>query len=373
MAGADRTSIDVVIPSIRLDTERLLEALYMEVPSGVDLRYYIVSDNQDMQSGEFEHNGNPVRVIVNTENLGAPLSRNVGLDAGAGQYALFIDDDVVIQPNILHAYLAAIREEPDASGYVGPTVFPDPVNSFTRGIRASDMLTFFALPIARQHMSWGTTSNLMVRRNAIGNVRFSEAFPKHGGGEDIDFCLRIVSDSGKWFRTVPGARVSHPWWKGAGRSYTRFFRWAVGDSSLVRLHPQYMYRDVPSMTETLVFGTAALGCAALVAGAVPPAMVGIWVGLVVCSEFAIEQARVRVNHHGFTMRDALESAAIRLSNELGKFLGPLGRRDVSCLLKRFDYFTTGESIPFEKKISRAKFALFSVSVPLSYWLGLLWR
>ena len=88
----------------------------MEVPPGVDLHYYIVSDSQDLQPGEFEHNKNPVRVIVNTKSLGAPLSRNVGLDAGTGRYVLFIDDDVIVPPDILYSYLAAIKDEPNASG-----------------------------------------------------------------------------------------------------------------------------------------------------------------------------------------------------------------------------------------------------------------
>lgn len=371
MAGAGRTSIDVVIPSIRLDTERLLEALYMEVPPGVDLRYYIVSDNRDLQSGEFEHNGNPVRVIVNTENLGAPLSRNVGLDAGAGRYVLFIDDDVVIPPDILRPYLDAIREDPNAPGYIGPTLFPDPVNSFTRGIVASGMLTFFELPASPRRMSWGTTSNLMVRRSAVGDVRFSAAFPKHGGGEDIDFCLRVAANAGRWFGTVPEAEVRHPWWRGASRSYARFFRWALGDSRLVRRHPQYAYWDVPDVVETLAFGAAIAGCLAI-AGAVPPAVVGVWAGLVVCSEFAVEQAQVRSHHPKSSVAAALEAAAIRISNEMGRFLGPLSRGDASCVFRRFDFVGTGEWIPLERRFTRTKFALFFGAAPAAYWLGLLW-
>ena len=143
LADIERIAIDVVIPSIRLDTKGLLGMLYMDVPLDVDLCYYIISDNQKLQSEEFEYNGNPVKVIVNAENLGAPLSRNVGLDTGNGQYVLFIDDDVIIRPDILYSYLAAIREEPDASGYVGPTMFPDPVNSFTRGIQVKRHAHFF--------------------------------------------------------------------------------------------------------------------------------------------------------------------------------------------------------------------------------------
>ena len=59
------------------------------------------------------------------------------------------------------------------------------------------MLTFFVLPTWRRHMLWGTTSNLMVRRDVAGDVRFSRKFPKHGGGEDIDFCLRVCSQEQK--------------------------------------------------------------------------------------------------------------------------------------------------------------------------------
>ena len=372
MAGEpDRITIDIVIPSIRLDTGRLLEALRMNIPSGAEVRYYIVSDNPDLRPGEFVHNGSPVRVMVNRDNLGAPLSRNAGLEAGTGRYILFIDDDVTISPDMLAPYLDAIREDPDAPGYVGPTIFPDPVNSFTRGITASGMLTFFEMPAGRGMMSWGTTSNLMVRRSALGDVRFSAAFPRHGGGEDIDFCLRVAANAGRWFRTVPGAAVRHPWWRGARRSYTRFFRWAFGDSRLVRLHPGYAYPDVPDMVETLAFGAAIAGCLAL-AGVSPPATVGIWAGLVVCSEFAVEQAQVRSHHPGSSAGAALEAAVIRISSEMGRFLGPLSRGDISCIFRRFDYVCTGEWKPLERRFTRAKFALFSASAPVSYWLGLLW-
>ena len=372
MAGElDQITIDVVIPSIRLDTERLLGTLCMNVPSEVVVQYYVVSDNLQLRPTQMVSNGSPVRVMVNKENLGAPLSRNVGLEAGSGQYILFIDDDVVISPDILQRYLDAIREDPDAPGYVGPTIFPDPVNSFTRGIVASSMLTFFEMPASRRRMSWGTTSNLMVRRKAVGDVRFSAVFPKHGGGEDIDFCLRVVASAGRWFRTVPEAAVRHPWWRGAGRSYTRFFRWAFGDSRLVRLHPNYAYRDVPDMIETLVFGTGIVGCLAL-AGTVPPAMVGMWVGLVVGSEFAVEQIHVRSHHPESSTGAALEAAMIRISNEMGRFLGPLSRGDISCVFRRFDYVSTGEWRPLERRFTRTKFALFSASVPLAYWLGMLW-
>lgn len=371
MDEPERITIDVVIPSIRLDTKKLLGTLRMNVPDGVDLRYYVVSDNPMLKAGEIVHNGCPVRIIVNEKNLGAPLSRNVGLEAGTGRYILFIDDDVSISSNMLKPYLDAIKEDPDAPGYIGPTIFPDPINSFTRGIVASSMLTFFEMPANPRLMSWGTTSNLMVRRSAVGSVRFSAVFPRHGGGEDIDFCLRMVTDAGRWFRTVPDAVVRHPWWRSADRSYVRFFRWAFGDSRLVRLHLRYAYWCVPGMVETLAFGIPAAGCLAI-AGAVSPVTMGTWAVLVVGSEFAVEQLHVRSHHPDSSVSAALEAAAIRLSNDIGRFWGHLSRRDISCIFKRFDYVCTGEWKPQEDRFARIKFALFVGTALAAYGLGLLW-
>lgn len=363
-----RVTIDVVIPSIRLDARGLLEALHMDVPPGAAVRYYVVSDNPSLRPGVTVHRGVPVHVMVNADSLGAPLSRNVGLEAGTGRYVLFVDDDVAISPGLLRPYLDAILEDPGAPGYVGPTVFPDPVNSFTRGIVASGMLTFFGLPANPRLVAWGTTSNLMVRRDAVGDIRFSADFPKHGGGEDIDFCIRVAKRNGRWFRTVPGAAVRHPWWRGAARSYARFFRWSFGDSRLVRLHPEHAYRGLPDMVETLALGSIAM-LGVVLAGALPLHVAGIWAGLVVCSEFGVEQAQVRSHHPDSSVCAGLEAAAIRISNQLGRFLGPLSRGDVHCIFRRFDYICTGEWMPAEQKFARAKFAMFVGSVPLACWLG----
>lgn len=365
-----RTSIDVVIPSIRLDMEGMLEALEMDVPPGVEVSYYVVSDNADLVSRDFEYGGRPGRLIVNENGLGAPLSRNVGMEAGAGEYVLFLDDDVAVPHGILGAYAAAISDDPGAPGFVGPTVFPKAMNRFTRGIRASDMLTFFDLPRTWREMHWGTTSNIMVRRDAVGDIRFLDSFPKHGGGEDIDFCLRIVEKAGRPFRTVPETAVSHGWWGNGRRSYRRFFRWAFGDSVLPRLHRRYAYRSPPNLIEALFLGVPAMACAAA-AGLLPAASIGVWAGLAVLSEFAVERWRTRALHPECAAADAMESAVVRLSNDLGRLAGILSRRDVHLLLARFDYTCVGEFMTFDRRVSRARFALHVAAVPASYMLGML--
>ena len=111
------------------------------------------------------------RCTANAECLGATLSRNVGNEQGGGEYILFIDDDVSPEPGLLGAYVRTIRDHPDAPGYVGPTLFPRPVNAFTRGVRASGMLTFFDMPADDRWMPWGTTSNLPMKRSTTFGSR----------------------------------------------------------------------------------------------------------------------------------------------------------------------------------------------------------
>ncbi len=362
-----KLKIDVVIPSIRLDTEQLLSMLHINIPPDVELHYYVVSDNPSLSSMSMIHEGHPVDLIVNLKNLGAPLSRNVGMDIGTGDYIFFIDDDVTPSPDILYSYVSSIKDEPDAPGYVGPTKFPTPINSFTKGIRSSDILTFFDISLTRKWVAWGTTSNLLICRKKVGDIRFSSVFPIHGGGEDIDFCLRIIEKNNKWFKTVPNATVYHNWWKNGNRTYTRFFRWAFGDSRLPNMYPKSRYYNFPNMLETLFLGIIILVGLSL-SGLFSLNSVGVWVGLVIISEFVVERLRVKIRYPDSSLMDSLEATLVRLSNDLGRLAGILRRRDIPGMFTRFDYFITKESIPFERKISLAKFILFSASVFVTYWI-----
>ncbi|RNJ76456.1 MAG: glycosyltransferase [Nitrosopumilus sp. D6] len=359
----DTISVDIVIPSIRHDPKKLLSMLNITIPSDVKLCWYVVSDNPSSESSDFTYGGSPVHVIVNTENLGAPLSRNVGLESGSGDYVFFLDDDVIPAPDILSRYVDVIRSYPDAAGYIGPTFFPDPINSFTRGIRASDFLTFFEISTTmRTWVPWGTTSNLLVPRKNVGSTRFSKIFPKHGGGEDIDFCLNVVNNTQKQFKIVPDAYVRHGWWGGGRRSYRRFFRWAFGDSNIVKIHPETKFRDFPNMFEMLLFGSGVFACLlALEIASVHH--VAVSVGIIVACELAGEQTRKRITRGKFSAGDAIESAIIRLSNEMGRIVGNICHKNLAGFFVRFDYFGTGESVPFERKISGLKFisSIFLIS------------
>lgn len=350
-------SIDVVIPSVRSDAEALLAGMPLDVPDGVEVSYWIVSDRPCLKPRTLDHNGCRVTLVVNEGRLGAPMSRNVGIELGSADYVLFLDDDVLAPRDLLRRYMDAARAHPGAAGYAGPTVFPAPVNRFTRGVLASSMTTMFRLPAEREWVMWATTSNLMIPRRAMGRARFRDIFPAHGGGEDIDFCLQV----GGRLKTVPMAAVRHGWWGGGRRSYRRFFRWAFGDSVLPLLHPRRKYYDAPNGTEALFIGLPALASAAA-AGMLDALVIPAWACCVVLSEAAAEQARVRMNTGRFAPAAALESALIRASNDAGRLAGTLRRWRPPLLFARFDFLGTGEWIPRSRCMALCRFGAISGSL-----------
>ena len=113
-----------------------------------------------------------------------------GINAGSGDWILFLDDDIVAGRNLLQVYVDAIMQHNDETGFLGLIQFPQPTKSFTKAIKASGSMDIFSIAERKQSFAWGATANTMVRRNAIGNIRFSQLYPKAGGGEDVDFFFK---------------------------------------------------------------------------------------------------------------------------------------------------------------------------------------
>jgi glycosyltransferase involved in cell wall biosynthesis len=349
------TDIDIIVPTngSPLDVRYILD---LPMPQGIELNFYIVVDRQ--LAGFSAPSGLHIKV-VQSKGSGASAARNTGIEAGSGELILFIDDDVIPSQSLIESYMSAIQKWPDSIGLVGLTKLPEPANSFERGVVASDILTFQGIAKSHPMVSWGVTANLLVRRDGLGPVRFSQSFPRHGGGEDIDFCLRLVQRAGKKFRSVPDAVVEHPWWNNGSRQYKRFARWAFGDSRLPAMYPEYKYRNYPNMTEAAFLAALTLAIGGLIE---PRLVVGVAYGVLLAFLIECAAQSIRSYRRGIGVRAGVEAALVRLSNEFGRIAGNLSRGHITGFLERFDYFTTGESIPYERKVARNKFVIFILGI-----------
>jgi len=244
---------------------------------------------------------------------------------------------------------------------------PNPVNNFTKGIVASDILTFFDLAEYREQMPWGVTANLLVRRDAIGKHRFRPCFPKSGGGEDIDFCLEIVKSFGGNFYTEPKAVVHHPWWNDSKRTYRRFFRWAYGDSNLPALHPKHRWRNFPNTAE--IFMIFLIGILPLyLIFEISPLIISMALCGLIIGDFVAEWLRLILIKSIFNPFIAIESSCVRFSNDLGRTKAVFQSLKPWRITERFDYSATGEWVWGERKWAFCRTSLqvlFSAALTLN--------
>ena len=256
-------TLDVLVPSFRADLDTLQRICELDVPSGCSTQVVIVIDDptkKDVRQLLEKKYGHRVRVRANDGNLGASASRNRALDESAAEWVLFLDDDVHPDNLILHSYVDAIRAHGDyVSGFVGPTQMPPPSNVYCAGIELVWLLYFWSKHVRSRkndEVPWGVTAQLCTRRI---EVRFELCFPKTGGGEDIDYCLRVKHVTKKPLLGIESNCV-HPWWDKGYPQNKRFYGWAKGDSMLIPMHPKHAYFSFPNAIESM-----AITCLASVA------------------------------------------------------------------------------------------------------------
>jgi len=352
LSSNQKITLDIVIPSFRADVKVLESIRMLSFPENLVRNIIVILDDPTHPLPEEldSWNSSPHLFIVRNEvNLGASGARNRGIEEARSDWVLFLDDDIQPEPDLLHVYMNTIvNRGGDAPGFVGVTRLPNSVNNFTKGIVASDILTFFDMAEYRNQMPWGVTANLLVRRDSIGKHRFRTLFPKSGGGEDIDFCLEIVKSSGRNFSTEPKAVVHHPWWNDAKRTYRRFFRWAYGDSNLPALHPKHRWRNFPNTAEILTVFLISIIPLYLIFGTSPQIISIALCGLII-GDFVTEWLRLILIKSIFNPIIAIESSCVRFSNDLGRTKAVIESLKPWRITERFDYAATGEWIRGERK------------------------
>jgi len=333
-------TLDIVIPSFRVDTEILENILKLEQPIGMNLKFIIILDNPAINISEecrkLEERDD-VTIYVNETNIGAAGTRNRGIENSTADWILFLDDDIHPDQKLLDVYGELIENyDNSVPGYVGVTRFPKPNNSFTRGFVSSSLLYFFDLPERRSDVTWGATSNILFNRKAIGNHRFSYQFPKAGGGEDVDFCFRIQKAFGARFASAPKAIVHHPWWNNSKRRYKRSFRWGFSDTMLPSIYNDNSWRDLPNTVESIaIFLLIAIPM--LLFSVITIMTIGLIIGMLILGDWISEWFRQLLSNSVYSPITAVESSIIRLAFALGGVRYLVTSSNYLKIGNRFDY------------------------------------
>lgn len=250
----DNRSIDIIIPTFRLNEELLSGIIHLPQPVGFKIYYYLVSDNPSAdvpKAIKKLHEQGVIKLLINKKNIGAPGTRNVGINAGESKWILFLDDDIKPQQDLLLVYSAAIEKNQDAIGFAGVTIFPEPFNAVTKAIQINGTISSFTDAKHKATLTWSPTANVMLNRNKIEEGLFDAHLVN---AEDIDFLTRSSLLFKEKYISLPGAVVFHPWWNNGKLQTARMISYGEGASQIARKFPikQYTFRDFTNTPETVL-------------------------------------------------------------------------------------------------------------------------
>jgi len=359
-------TIDIVIPSFRLDESYLLPLLSIPKPEGWLFNYFIIVDNPDVEvpaSMPKMADEGVLTLHINETNQGASESRNRGIAMGTAEWILFLDDDIVAEKDLLQQYTQAIENYPDEIGFIGLTDFPSTVNAFTEALDIGH-LSHFRIAQRKEKFTWGVTANMLYKRSSLEDLRFSTLFPKSGGGEDIDLPLRVCLKHHREFRCIKAAKVTHPWWNYGKAHYDRFLRYGLGSGYLLFFHRERTFYDFANPVESLLLLT-------LFSPILIPAMGWpVWLLFVLSVPlFELIVSFLKINSKGSkSPMTAYYMAMVKNSFELGVLLTIIKEKKFSYLMKRINpTFSSAQHFRLNKwKI--IKLSLYGIMI-VYLWLG----
>lgn len=177
------------------------------------------TDNTDQVAKEFT-NKLPVKILEEPE-LGLSKARNRGILSAKGKLVVFFDDDVIVDPNCLMAFLRAQLDFPQSSifgGYIEPKIEEKCIkkalfltDSFFDGLILRKNLGPVARVMHSNEYFFG--ANFAAKREVFQGFQFETSLGKKGNiplcGEEVYFqkVARVRNMSIAW---IPLAKVTHP-------------------------------------------------------------------------------------------------------------------------------------------------------------------
>ncbi|QNL47729.1 glycosyltransferase [Olivibacter sp. SDN3] len=329
-------SIDIVIPSFRLDENILANIINLEKPAGYDVHIYIVADNPNatipQKITDLSKQGK-AHLIKNDVNLGFSATRNKGILVGKSRWILLLDDDIIPADRLLLAYARAIESYPHAIGFMGVTNFPEPFNNITKALKINGSIGHFESAKYHNKLLWAPTANIVLNRERLTMPLFNEELKK--GGEDIEFLLRNALKNKETYVACPEALVTHPWWNEGNIQTKRMFRYGIGASEISTLPviKKYTYYDFTNTSETLLLLILALPFAAIAKTA---DIIFLLILITLLSEFITNLIKVAKTTGKNSFSITWHLFWVKNMYELGYLVSNLMRGNIRGFAKRID-------------------------------------
>ncbi len=181
--------VSIVIPTYNRAAllERTLQSALQQTYE--DIEIIIVDDGSTDNTKQLVNRFQDQRVVYvrNPVNLGAPESRNIGIDCSSGKFIAFLDSDDEWDPQKLEKQIDCIRQQQPTSDFLCYTqiVMVDQKKNITPAKDRDDnqpLSEYFFL-----NNEFIVTSAMLFPRETIRRLRFKKDIKLF---QDIDLCLR---------------------------------------------------------------------------------------------------------------------------------------------------------------------------------------
>jgi glycosyltransferase involved in cell wall biosynthesis len=202
--------------------ERTLSNLHaLHIPAGVDWEVVVVNNNSTDATGEVlaRHSVTlPLRILFEPKQ-GLSRARNAAVAAARGDYVIFADDDILVDPEWLAAYVDVFRRRPDAAYFGGVITphYPEPPPAWVSRYWYLIQGVFAALDYGPEERPFGPSespycASMAVRADLLRRHLFDDCLGRRGeellAGEETALVERLRAEGWQGF-WVPAAKVQH--------------------------------------------------------------------------------------------------------------------------------------------------------------------
>ena len=210
-------NISVIIPShnrsdaLALTLARLSEQQFNEKWEVIVINNNCTDDTNDVVN-EWQQNFPVPLHLVQEEKPGAAAARNAGARMAAGEYLVFIDNDILVEPDFLQSHLRGLQENPNCWIVGAIANLPEqenlPLGLFRKSLTRADLTTN-----VRESLLFTGANSSLPRRDFEKVNGFDENFHV-ASGEDQEMAMRASKQLGIKTLYAPKIVGIHNDWAG---------------------------------------------------------------------------------------------------------------------------------------------------------------
>lgn len=189
--------ISVCIPIFHFKVEKLVSELNNQIQNqSLDVEIILIDDASDEVIREKNSNLKVDKYIQLDQNIGRSKIRNLFLKYTKGDYLLFLDCDVLVQPNFIQNYFDFLFEKQESKVVYGGFAIQDSSEKSLRNMYSVNNEIQTVRQRQTEEYRFFKTVNFLISKEIFSKIIFDESIESYGY-EDFVFAIELKKNDVK--------------------------------------------------------------------------------------------------------------------------------------------------------------------------------